>query len=450
MSRAAWSAGRIAAVVDGRLVAGDARTEPAGNLSVDTRLLAPGDVFLGLPGEHVDGGGHVPEALARGAAGVVGAAPHIRAVTPPAFAIAVADPHDALRRCARGWRAELRCEAIGVTGAAGKTTTTDILAALLRAHVRTHATRRGFNTTQGVAATVAGAPADTGALVVELAMYRQGDIAAGAELLRPTAGVITNIGPEHLETAGTVADVARNKAELIAALPAGAPCVVPAGEPLLRPHLRQDLRTVTHGPEGDVRLLRFQDGVAEIDCRGERVALELGFSQPHRLRNTVAAVATAWALGHRPAGRIEVAFSPLRWERRRLGEIELVLDCAKNSPLALASALADFAAEPAGRRIAVLAAMPGLGDQDAEYHHAAGEQAARAGIDLVITVGAPARRYLDGFTGPAHAVQTPEEARQLLREIGRAGDRVLVKGTGRAALERIAERPPGSPTAGGA
>jgi UDP-N-acetylmuramoyl-tripeptide--D-alanyl-D-alanine ligase len=443
--RSPWTLGRLAAAAGGTLRSGRDTDEVRGTISVDTRLIAPGDAFLALPGAHTDGGLHLAEAVARGAVAVLAAPSHLSPPPDGVPAIAVEDPHEGLRRLARARRAGMDpgLAAVGVTGAAGKTTTTDILAALLRPLGPVHATRHGFNTSAGVALTVASAPPEAAALVVELAMYAAGDIAAAAELVRPTAGVITNIGPEHLATAGTVADVAAHKAELIAALPPGAPCVVPADEPLLDAHLRADVRTITHGPRGDVRLLALRDGVAEIDCAGERVALEIAFGEPHRVRNLVAAVAVAWALGLRPAGRLDVAFSPLRWQSARLGDVELVLDCAKTSPLALGAALADFAAEPAGRRIAVLAELPDLGERTAHYQEEAGRLAERLGLDVLVCVGEVARGYLAGFRREAHVVADPAEARILLGVIGEPGDRALVKGPRRAALERIVPGPEG-------
>jgi UDP-N-acetylmuramoyl-tripeptide--D-alanyl-D-alanine ligase len=434
-----WTAQRLADAAGGALVAGTGATVLRGTVCVDTRLLAPGDAFLGLPGEHTDGGLHVEDAVRRGAAAVIAAPAHLR--SPPAGvpAIAVEDPHTALRRCARARREALgpAVDAVGVTGAAGKTTTTDILATLMRTRGPVHATRHGFNTGTGVALTVAAAPPDVRSLVVEVAMHGAGHIAASCEVLLPTAGVITNIGPEHLATAGTVRDVAAHKAELLAALPPGAPCVVPAGEPLLEPYLRADLRTITHGPHGDVRLLSLAEGIAEIDCAGERVTLELSFDQPHRVRNLVAAVAMAWALGVPPDGRPDIVFSPLRWQPARLGEVELVLDCAKTSPLALRAALTDFAAEPARRRIAVLGALPELGDESERYHREAGALAQALGIDALVCVGDVARWYLTGYGGEAHVVADAEAARAVISAIGGPGDRVLVKGARRAALQRI-------------
>ena len=443
MSAAAWSAGRLVAAARGTLVAGDPGTLVRGSVSTDTRLLAPGDVFCALPGEHVDGGLHVAEALRGGAAGVIAAARHLDglALPPGAFAIAVAEPRAALRTVAIARRAALPyCEAIAITGTAGKTTTTDVLATLLRPQLRTQATRHGFNTVQGVAATIAGAPPDAQALVVEVGLRYPGGMTISAALLRPTTTLVTNVASDHLATVGgTLGHVAREKARLIAALPPGGTCVVPAGEPLLAPHLRDDVRTVTHGPGGDVALARFAGGVAEIDCAGTPVRLELAFTQPHRLRNVVAAVAAAWAIGLAPPdGPLDVTFSPYRWQPAGLGELELLLDCAKTGPLALATALEEFAAEPAAaRRFAVLGELPELGEESDRFHHEAGALAARLGFDALIVVGEQARAYLPGFGGASYCVETPEEARTLLTRIGRRGDRVLVKGKSVAALQRI-------------
>lgn len=427
----------LARAAGGRLMLGEPGAKLRGVLKVDTRLLEPGDVFVGLPGDRVDGGSLVAEALELGAAGVIVQPPHLDHVERPTIAIEVDDAHEALVKVAKEWRQRLVGHVIGVTGAVGKTTTTEILAALLSPRLRTQATRHGFNTRQGVAATVAGAPADTQCLIVELAMNRRGQIADRALVAQPTAGLITNIGPEHLSTAGSVAGVARNKAELIAALPPGAPCVVPADEPLLDPHLRTDLRTITHGLGGDVSLSGFERGVAEVATPDGPLRLELAFSQPHRLRNTVAAAAMAWTLGLATECRPRVGFSPLRWQQARIGPVELVMDCAKTSPLALAAALDDFSAEPASRRIAVLGPLPDLGHEMAGYQRLAGRRAAAAGIDLLVCVGEAARTYRDGFPGEVHEVGSPTEARALIKSIGMAGDRVLVKGARQSRLGDI-------------
>ena len=131
-------------------------------------------------------------------------------------------------------------------------------------------------------------------------MQAKGHIAEKADLLEPTAALITNIAAVHLQTTGSVAEVARNKAELIAALPPAAVCVVPSNEPLLDPYLRDDLTTIRHGDGGDFSLRSFRAGVASIDCAGETITVRPGFSQPHNLANLVAAIALLGGLGLGP------------------------------------------------------------------------------------------------------------------------------------------------------
>ena len=142
---------------------------------------------------------------------------------------------------------------IGVTGSTGKTSTKDLLHAVLAPHRRTIASRGNFNTEIGLPLEILGAPAGTEVLVLEMAMRGAGQIAELAWVAEPDVGVIVSIGPVHLELLGTIEAIAAAKAELIAGLAPGATAVIPAGEGLLDPHLRDDLEIVTFGEGGDVR-----------------------------------------------------------------------------------------------------------------------------------------------------------------------------------------------------
>ena len=273
---------------------------------IDSRDVRPGDLFVGLRGENVDGGRFAADALRAGAWGVLVDREHAGSLAGGAV-LASPDPLAALQRLARGWRRELGARVVGITGSTGKTSTKDILAALLRGSLRTHANRENLNTEVGLPLSVLEAVPGTEVLVLEMAMRGEGQIAELAEIAEPDVGVIVNVGPVHLELLGTVERVAAAKAELIRDLPAGAACVVPASEPLLDAHLRADLDTWTFGPGGEVMLLAFDRGHAEIEARGERIDLELPFDEPHNLLNALAAVAAARAIGVLPSGRVEVA-----------------------------------------------------------------------------------------------------------------------------------------------
>jgi len=248
----------------------------------------------------------------------------------------------------------------------------------------------------------------------------------------------------HLELLGTVERVAAAKAELIRDLRPGAACVVPAGEALLGAHLRADLETVTFGPGGEVMLLSFErrdasgGGLAEIEARGEPIALELSYAEPHHLLNTLACVGVASVLGVRPAGRLEVGFSSLRGDMVELpGGVTVVNDCYNANPMSMRAALQHLAESPAERRVAVLGTMAELGPGSAAYHREIGEAAGVLGIDVLVTVGEEAGGYATDFDGEAYVTGTPEEAGALLGEIALPGDCVLVKGSRSVGLERL-------------
>ena len=355
-----------------------------------------------------------------------------------AAVIAAPEPLPALQRLATAWRRELKCRVAGITGSTGKTSTKDILAALLRPRARTHASRENFNTEIGLPLTVLEASRGTEALVLEMAMRGEGQIAELAAIAEPDVGVIVNVGPVHLELLGTVERVVAAKAELIRDLPAGAACVVPASEPLLAAHLRDDLDTWTFGPGGHVQLLGMADGRAEIEARGERVELELSYSEPHNLLNTLAAVAAARAAGFEVGGPVEVRFSSLRGEVVELpGGVTVVNDCYNANPMSMRAALDHLAQSPAERRIAVLGTMAELGPGSAGYHREIGAHAAALEIDVLVAVGEEALAYSDGYEGELYPVGSPEEAGALLEEVARPGDRVLVKGSRSVGLERV-------------
>jgi UDP-N-acetylmuramoyl-tripeptide--D-alanyl-D-alanine ligase len=432
----------IADAAGGRLLAGDPSAPGPRRAVIDSREAGEGDLFVGLPGATVDGGEFAQRALDAGAWGVLVSPAHAERAAAEEHRGAVIAAQDllaALQALARAWRRELGCPAIGVTGSTGKTSTKDILAALLRPHRRTHANRENLNTEIGLPLSLLEAEPGTEALVLEMAMRGEGQIAELAAIAEPDVGVIVNVGPVHLELLGTVERVAAAKAELIRDLRAGATCVVPQGEELLAEHLRDDLETVTFGEGGDVQLVAFENGHARISTRGREIELALPFEEPYNIRNTLAAVAAAQAIGVEPGGRVDVRFSSLRGEVVDLGGgVVVVNDCYNANPMSMRAALDSLAEAPAERRIAVLGWMAELGPDAERFHREIGAHAAARGIDVLVPVGADAARlYGETFTGETHAAASPEEAAEVLERIATPGDRVLVKGSRSAGLERV-------------
>ena len=440
------TAGWVAEAAQARLAAGDPDADGPRRAVVDTRELARGDLFVGLRGERADGGELAGDALRAGAWGALVAPEHEQRAVSAAEALApgapvvltAADPLVSLQRLARAWRRALGCKVVGVTGSTGKTSTKDILTALLAPHLRTHANRENLNTEIGLPLTILEAGPRTEAMVLEMAMRGEGQIAELVEVAEPDVGVIVNVGPVHLELLGTVERVAAAKAELIRDLRPGAACVVPASEPLLDAHLREDLDTITFGPGGEVMLLSFDAGRAEIESRGRTIELELPYTEPYNLLNTLAAVGAATALGVRPVGGVDVRFSSLRGEVVELpGGVTVVNDCYNANPMSMRAALQHLAESTAERRLAVLGTMAELGPASEAFHREIGEEAAALGVDVLVTVGQEALAYSEGFGGESYAAATPEEAAALLEELAIPGDRVLVKGSRSAGLERI-------------
>jgi UDP-N-acetylmuramoyl-tripeptide--D-alanyl-D-alanine ligase len=418
-----WSPDRLAAAAGARLVA----PGPAGGgprrVSIDSRDVGAGDLFVGIPGERADGGAFAARALAAGAWGVLVAPRHadpLRDGVAPGAVLAADDPVRALGALAHAWRVELACPVVAITGSVGKTSTKDLLAAMLAQRLRTVANAQNLNTEIGLPLTVLGAPAGTQALVLEMGMRGAGQIAELTAIAEPDVGVITAVGPVHLELLGTVEAIAAAKAELIAGLAPAKTAVLPAGEPLLAPHARADLRTVTFGAGGDVAQLP--------------PGLTLPLDSAHMRRNALAALAAARALGVEPAGTLDVVLSGSRGQRETLdGDILVIDDCYNANPMSMRAALDDLAASAPGRRVAVLGDMLELGPDERRWHREIGDHARAVGVELLLTVGPLAAEMNGDRSAPDAAA-----AAALLPGLLRAGDTVLIKASRGVALEAVA------------
>jgi len=424
-----WSPDRVARAAGARLAAPAPHAAGPARVVIDSRDVGAGDLFVGLTGGNVDGGRFAPQALAGGAWGVLVGPEHADAArcAPPGVLLAADDPLAALGRLATAWRRSLGAQVVGITGSTGKTSTKDLLAGMLAPQRRVVATAQNLNTEIGLPLTILGAPPGTEVLVLEMAMRGAGQIAELAAIAEPDVGVIVNVGPVHLELLGTIEAIAATKAELIAALEPGGTAIVPASEPLLEPHRRADVRTVTFGPGGDV---------SELPA-----GLSVPFTSAHMRRNALAALAAARAVGVEPEGAVTVALSSLRGQRIALpGDIVVVNDCYNANPMSMRAALDDLAASASGRRVAVLGDMLELGPGEVAYHEEIGALATTAGVDLLVTVGPLAAHIGPAFAGGAHHhVDDARAAAALLPDLLEPGDTVLVKASRGVGLEVVAQ-----------
>lgn len=366
-------------------------------MQVDSRRIAEGDLFVAIGG----GVDFVEHALARGASA----------------ALVPDQPVAALAAIAGAVRDRSTARVVAITGSTGKTSTKDILSALCAPHRRTVANEGNYNTEIGVPLTLCRIEEDTEVCISELGMRGLGQIAWLASFVRPDIGVITNVGPVHLELVDTIENVARAKAELIDALPAGGTAIVP-DEPLLDPYLSR----------ADIVVRRVDTNVP--------IPFATSYTSAHQLANTRIAMAVAECLDvPLPARELTVEFSRLREEERELPGGGLLLnDCYNANPVSMRAALVHLAERANGRRvIAVLGEMAELGDSAPRYHREVGELVQQLGIEHVIAVGPLARDY--GGVWVASAA----EASVALRAELRPGDVVLVKGSRSVGLEAVAE-----------
>jgi UDP-N-acetylmuramoyl-tripeptide--D-alanyl-D-alanine ligase len=445
----AWDAERIAGAAGAERLRG-AGAGPS-RVVIDSRAIEPGDLFVALPGQRVDGGRFAAAALEAGAWGVIAAPSWAReaaAAVDGGAVLATEAPVEALGALARGWRRELGADVIAVTGSVGKTSTKDLITALIAPHRTVAFSRENFNTEIGLPLELLAAPPGTEVVVLELAMRGFGQIAELTAICEPDVGVITNIGPVHLEQMGSLEGVAKAKAELLVGMRDGATAVVPEGERLLDPYLRSALHVVTFGLGGDVDYAGAQldDGSGAparymVRAGEDGFALELPFHSGHNLRNALAAVAAARAVGVRPEGRVDVRFGALRGERIALADgVTVINDCYNANPLSMRAALDDLAVQdPAGRRVAVLGDMLELGPAERAHHEEIGAYAASSGVDLLIAVGPRSAAMTETFGGEARAVPDAAAAAELAAELVSAGDVVLVKGSRGVGLEVVAE-----------
>jgi UDP-N-acetylmuramoyl-tripeptide--D-alanyl-D-alanine ligase len=378
-------------------------------VGIDSRRIRPGDLFVAVSG----GEEYLADARSRGAAAT----------------LAPDDAHAALAALAGAVRARSDARIVAITGSVGKTSTKDILAALLRPRLRTVAAADGFNNEIGLPLTLCAIEPETEVVVTEMAMRGPGQIRDLARIARPHLGVITSIAPVHLEQLGSLENIARAKAELLEELPPGAVAVLPEDAPELEPFVPDGLDVRRFAPpEAEMR-----EGHTVVRWRDRDV--EFGFAARHQATNAAAALTAAQALGVEPPdGPVEVAFSRWRSQETELPGGGLLINDAWNAnPVAMRAALAHLLERAEGRRtVAILGAMAELGDEAPRYHGEIGREA--KGVDVVLGVGELARHY-----DPDEWAPTAAEATELARQLVRPGDAILVKGSRSVGLEIVAD-----------
>jgi UDP-N-acetylmuramoyl-tripeptide--D-alanyl-D-alanine ligase len=455
----ALTAGMVAQATAGRVVAG-AADRAFESVSIDTRTLAAGALFIAIKGERFDGHAFVAEAARRGAAGLLVSSPP-GGDAGEASVIQVADTVTALQDLGRAVRRRSGARVVAITGSAGKTTTKEIAADLIATRRRVFRNTGNLNNHVGLPLSLLELRHGPDVAVVEFGMNHAGEIRTLVGIAEPDVRVWINVGDAHLGHFGSRDAVARAKAEILEAAAPGSVLVANADDPLVTRHLAAwSGRIVTFGESAGaaVRASRivdrgFDGTTAEVATPAGPLHLAVPLAGRAHLMNVLAAVAIALEFDI-AAPVIESRVLSLRPVARRgtvtplAGGGRLVDDSYNASPAAMQAMLASLGATSgAGRRVAVLGEMLELGDAARTLHADCGRAAAKAGVDELVVIGGPAA---DGLTDGAlqggmararlHRYADSAAAADAIARIVKAGDLVLVKGSRGTRTDLVVDR----------
>ncbi len=423
-----------------------------GGISIDSRTIRAGELFVAIRGPRFDGHDYVAEAFERGAsAAVVERDARVGGVG--GELVRVPDTVRALQDLAGWYRTRFDLPVVAVTGTNGKTTTKDMIAAVLSTRMTAMRTEGNLNNHIGVPLTLFRLSREHEVAVVEMGMSHMGEIARLAEIARPTVGVITNVSEAHLETLRDLDAVAEAKGELLEALPKEGVAVLNADDPrVMEQATRSKARVVTFGVSSpaDTRAVWVDDsnGVSFEIEGGATVALPTPGG--HNVLNALAAVAVGRVFGvdHAAAAAGLAAFepSPMRMSRVTVGRWTVINDAYNANPGSLAAALRTLAALGRGRKkLAALGDMLELGERGPGAHREAGVLAAELGIDRLFLYGREVRALRDGAVEAGMSperVHVFEDKRVLVRALGELLEEdaiLLVKGSRAMRMEEVVE-----------
>jgi len=423
--------------------------------SVDSRSVQDGDLFLALRGPNHDGNAYVDEALRKGAAAAIAN----RQSPAPApgekgdgAILFVPDTLVALQKIAAWARQQWGGDVVGVTGSAGKTSTKDIIAAMLAVRMPAGKTIGNFNNHVGVPLSILRLSSSVRVAVLEMGMNHAGEIRDLSAIARPRIGVVTNVGHAHMEAFDSIEAVAAAKRELIEALPADGVAVLNADDPLVAGFRGAHRgRTITFGlSEGaDVRAENVQSTAEGVQFSVNGVLFQSPLLGRHSIVNLLAGMAVAGLYGIRPeqlTGAVaELQSGPMRGQQFQHQGILILNDCYNSNPDAALTMIDVLRDTPAKRRIAVLGEMLELGRWAEPLHRDVGRYVANSGINVLVGIRGAASYLVDEARKAGQAVNAafffPDAAAagDYLRQIAREGDAILFKGSRGTQVERALE-----------
>ncbi len=442
-----WSLSQIAAAVNGRLVGADVTVE---GVSTDTRAIAKGALFIALAGERFDAHDFLDQAMAAGAGALLVA--DAGKLPAGVSAVVVDDTRLALGRLAAAWRARFALPVIAVTGSNGKTTTKEMIAAILKvAHgAAVLSTRGNLNNDIGLPLTLLGLSAAHRAAVIEMGMNHPGEIAYLAPIGAPTVALVTNAQRAHLEGMGDLDEVAREKGAIFSGLPAEGVAVINADDAYAG-----YWRGVAAGrPVRSFAIDGAADVVGKVRQHGLETAIDLSAPEGevhialripgrHNAGNAVAAAAACLAAGV-PLAAVAAgleSFSGVKGRlQRRAGKLgaEILDDTYNANPDSVRAGI-DVLASTIGRKLLILGDMGEIGEACAQYHDEIGGYAKSQGVDLLFALGEATKAAVRNFgDGARHFCHVDKLIAAADKELG-PDTTVLVKGSRFMKMERVAD-----------
>lgn len=424
-------------------------------VSTDTRSISEGELFLALKGENFDGNRFLSQAAEKGAAVLIASDREAaEAVTADVSIILVADTIQALEDIAHFHRMRFAIPVIGVTGSNGKTTTKDMIAALLSTRYNVCATQKNFNNEIGLSKTLLSITNETDVVVVEMGMRGFGQIAELCRVASPTIGVVTNVGTSHIGILGSQDNIAKAKSELIQALPDTGTAILNGDDPRVKAMGKHFAgKVILYGLDHHYTVqgekLQYEAGATRYICTcfDEAFKVKLPLLGVHNVYDALAATAAARVLGVTPS-KIQKALETFTPMGQRQAMVEkhgfTIMDDSYNAnPLSMDMAFRSLKQVPAKHHLLVLGDMGELGKFENKLHYETGKKAAALGFDGLIAVG-PLSRHLaagakDGGLTNIVTCDTTEEAAKALLTMAQPGDAVLLKGSHYMHMEKVLE-----------
>lgn len=416
--------------------------------SIDSRTIKAGDLYFALKGARHDGNAFLEDAFASGAAAGVAQIPFEGKPV-----IVVSETLAALQELARWARREWDGKVVGITGSAGKTTTKDVIAAMLAVERNTGKTAGNLNNHIGLPLSILRLPDEADIAVLEFGMNHAGEIRDLARIAKPDIGVVTNVGYAHIEAFDCLDAVAAAKRELIESLPPDGIAVLNADDPRVRNF--GDVHpgpTVTFGLSQDaaVRAEEIEYSAEGVRFRALGCRFETAMAGRHAVLSILAGLAVAGVFGIAPE-RLQDAVrglraTTMRGERMQKDGITVWNDCYNSNPDAARAMLDVLKETPASRRIAVLGEMLELGRWSEALHREVGRYVADSGISVLVGIRGAARYMVDEAVragleaGAAYFFEDPGEAGDFVRSMAAEGDAVLFKGSRSVQMEKALER----------